>query len=190
MAGQGKYTNFAPVQDDLTTGGNTPPSLGRANYTMLNVLFGTRPDAIPLTNDPASLKPVMDRANALLTPAKADADPVWFPKGVYLNFLNPDPALQAPDVPNIDVSKIGLGGPGTPYSPNRASPDITGAGSVEPILAHVDAIDDVKPTLVLAADNGTADPSVTSFNMFNGSQRQLPSTLIPGFRPGRTLPER
>ena len=188
MAGQGKYTNFAPVQKDLSTGGNTPPSLGKANYTLLNTLFGTRPDAIPLTNAPAALKPVMDRANALLTPAKADADPVWFPKGVYLNFENPDPSMQAPDIANIDVSKIGLGGPSTPFSPNLSSPDTTGGGSTEPVSAVVLGVSDIKPTLVLGGDNGTADPAVTSLNMFNGSQ--LPSTLIPGFRPGRTLPER
>ncbi len=188
MAGQGKYTNFAPVQKDLSTGGNTPPSLGKSNLTLLNTLFGTRPDAIPLTNDPAALKPVMDTANKYLTPAKADADPVWFPKGVYLNFENPDPTMQAPDIPNIDVSKIGAGGPSTPYSPNLSSPDTSGGGSTDPVPAVVLKTGDIKPTLVLGSDNGTADPSVTALNMFNGSQ--LPSTLTPGFRPGRTLPER
>ncbi len=188
MAGQGKYTNFAPVQKDLSKGGNTPPSLGKADYTLLNTLFGTRPDAIPLTNAPAALKPVMDRANALLTPAKADADPVWFPKGVYLNFENPDPSMSAPDIANIDVSKLGIGGPSTPFSPNLSSPDTTGGGSTEPVPAVVLGINDIKPTLVLGGDNGTADPAVTPLNMFNGST--LPSTLTPGFRPGRTLPER
>ena len=188
MAGQGKYTNFAPMQNDLSTGGNTPPSLGKANYTLLNTLFGTRPDVIPLTNTPSAVKPVLDRANALLTPAKADADPTWFPKGVYLNFQNPDPTMQAPDIPNIDVSKLGLGGPSTPYTPNLSSPDTSGAGSTEPVPAVLLTIGDIDPTVVLGSDNGTADPAVTSLNMFNGSQ--LPSTLIPGFRPGRTLPER
>jgi hypothetical protein len=188
MAGQGKYTNYAPVQKDLSSGGNTPPQLGKANYTLLNTLFGTRPDVIPLTNDPVALKPILDRANLLLTPIQAEADPVWFPKGVYLNFQNPDPALQAPDIPNIDVSKIGAGGPSTPYSPNLSSPDTTGAGSTEPVVATLLNINDIDPSLVLGADNGTAVPAVTSMNMFNGSQ--LPSSLTPGFRPGRTLPER
>jgi hypothetical protein len=188
MAGQGKYTNFAPVQKDISTGGNTPPALGRADYTLLNVLFGTRPDAIPLTNAPSALKPVMDRANALLTPAKADADPVWFPKGVYLNFQNPDPTMQAPDIPNINVSTLGIGGPSTPYTPNLSSPDVSGAGSIEPIPAVIMSIADIDKNVVLGADNGTAVPAVTALNMFNGSQ--LPSSLTPGFRPGRTLPER
>lgn len=188
MAGQAKYTNYAPVQKDLSTGGNTSPSLGKANYTLLNTLFGTRPDVIPLTNDPAALQPLMVRANQLLTPAKADADPVWFPKGVYLNFQNPDPSMSAPDIPNIDVSALGVGGPSTPYSPNLTSTDTSGAGSTDPVQAHVFEINELKPTLVLEADNGTAVPAKTSLTMFNGSQ--MPSNLIPGFRPGRTLPER
>jgi hypothetical protein len=188
MAGQGKYTNFAPVQKDLSTGGSTPPSLGKADYTLLNTLFGTRPDVIPLTNTKAALDPVMARANKLLTPIQVDADPVWFPKGVYLNFENPDPSMQAPDIANIDVSKMGLGGPSTPYTPNLSSPDTSGAGSTEPVPAVVLTITDIDPKVVLGSDNGTANPSVTALNMFNGSQ--LPSTLTPGFRPGRTLPER
>lgn len=188
MAGQAKYTNYAPVQKDLTSGGATPPQLGRADYTLLNLLFGTRPDVTPLTNDPAALKPIMDRANALLNPAKADADPVWFPKGVYLNYLNPDPAFSAPDVLNIDVAPLGPGGPSTPYTPNLTSTDTSGAGSIEPVPALVLKPSDIDANVVLGADNGTADPSVTSLNMFQGNQ--LPATLLPGFRPGRTLPEK
>jgi hypothetical protein len=188
VAGQAKYTNYAPIQKDLTSGGNTPPSMGKANYSLLHTLFGTRPDTIPLTNSPSDLKPIMDRANALLNPAKADADPVWFPKGVYLNFLNPDPAFSAPDVPNIDVSKAGPGGPSTPYTPNLTSTDTTGAGKADPVPALVLGVNDINPTLVLGSDNGTAVPSTTSLNMFQGNQ--LPAALIPGFRPGRTLPER
>lgn len=188
MAGQAKYTNYAPVQKDLTSGGSTPPHLGKANYTLLNTLFGTRPDVIPLTNDPAALQPIMVRANTLLNPAKADADPVWFPKGVYLNFLNPDPTMQAPDVPNIDVTTLGPGGPANPYFPNLTSTDTTGAGNTDPVTALPLGVNDVDPTLVLGSDNGTAVPSTTSLNMFQGNQ--LPASLLPGFRPGRTLPER
>lgn len=190
MAGQAKYTNYAPVQKDITSGGSTPPDMGKANYGLLNMLYGTRPDVVPLTNDPAALKPIMDRANALLNPAKADADPVWFPKGVYLNFLNPDPSMSAPDVPNIDVSTLGPGGPATPYHPNLTSTDTSGAGNTDPVPALVMGINDSdgNANLVLGADNGTAVPSTTSLNMFQGNQ--LPASLIPGFRPGRTLPER
>lgn len=188
MAGQAKYTNYAPVQHDLSSGGNSPPTLGKANYTLLNTLFGTRPDVIPLTNDPAALKPLLDLANRVLSPRKADADPVWFPKGVYLDFQNPDPAFTSPDVPNIDVSKLGLGGPSTPYTPALDSPDTSGAGRTDPIQATILKTTDVKPNLVLGSDNDTADPSTTSLGMFNGNQ--LPSSLLPGFRLGRTLPER
>ena len=189
MAGQGKYTNYAPVQKDLSSGGSTPPSLGKANYTLLNTLFGTRPDIIPLDNSPASLKPIMDRANAKLNPPQQEVDPVWFPKGVYLNFLNPDPAYSAPDVPNIDVSKVGAGGPSTPYTPNLTSTDTTGAGNTDPVPALVMGVNDIDPNLVLGTDNGTAVPSTTSLNMFQGNQLGT-SSLLPGFRPGRTLPER
>ncbi len=188
MAGQAKYTNYAPVQKDVTSGGSTPPTMGKADYTLLNMLFGTRPDVIPLDNGPAALKPIMDRANALLAPVKADADPVWFPKGVYLNFLNPDPSYSAPDVPNIDVSKIGLGGPSTPYTPNLTSTDTTGGGNTNPVQALVLGINDIVPNLVLGADNGTAVPSTTSLNMYLGNKLGE-SSLLPGFRPGRTLPE-
>jgi hypothetical protein len=130
----------------------------------------------------------MTRANTLLNPAKADADPVWFPKGVYLNFLNPDPTMQAPDVPNIDVSNLGPGGPANPYTPNLSSTDTSGAGNTDPVPAVLLDVNDVDPTLVLGSDNGTAVPSVTSLNMFQGNQ--LPASLLPGYRPGRTLPER
>lgn len=188
MAGQGKYTNYAPVQNDLSSGGSSPPQLGKANYTLLQTLFGTRPDVIPLANDPTSLKPLMDRANALLNPAQQKADPVIFPKGVWLNFQNPDPSLSAPDIPNMDVSKLGLGGPSSPFSPNLTSTDTSGAGSTEPVDAVILAAKDIKPNLVVGSDNGTASPATTSLNMFQGNQ--LPASLVPGFRPGRTLPER
>lgn len=161
--------------------------MGKADYTLLNRLFGTRPDVIPLTNEPASLAPIMATANALLTPKKADADPVWFPKGVYLNFQNPDAAYGAPDIPNIDVASLGPGGPSTPYSPNLSSTDTSGAGSTEPVPAVVLGVNEIKPNLALGSDNGTAVPAITSLTMFDGSQ--LPSSLVPGFRPGRTLPE-
>lgn len=189
MAGQAKYTNYAPIQNDISTGGHTPPSFGKANYTLLNLLYGTRPDVIPLTNDPASLKPLMDNANALLTPVAQKADPAWFKGGlVYLNFLNPDPTLSAPDVPNLDVAAVGPGGPSTPYSPNLSSTDISGAGSIEPVSAVVLETTDIRPNLVVGTDNGTANPAVTSLNMYEGNR--LPSSLLPGFRPGRTLTER
>lgn len=190
MAGQAKYTNYAPVQKDITSGGSTPPTMGKANYTLLNMLFGTRPDVIPLTNSPAALKPIMDRGNALLSPIKADADPVWFPKGVYLNFLNPDPGYSAPDVPNIDVSTLGLGGPANPYFPNLTSTDTSGAGKTDPVQAVILGINDADGTqdVVLGSTNGTAVPSVTSLNMYLGNKLGE-STLLPGFRPGRTLPE-
>lgn len=187
MAGQAKYTNFAPVQKDISIGGSTPPSLGKSDYNLLKVLFGTRPDVIPLTNSPADLKPIMDTANKYLTPVQAEADPVWFPKGVYLNFLNPDSAYQAPDIPNFDVTTLGPGGPSTPYSPNLSSTDTSGAGNTDPVQAVNLSIQDIKPNLVLGSDNGTAVPSVTSQNMYTGNL--LPSSLLPGFRPGRTLPE-
>lgn len=190
MAGQAKYTNFAPVQKDISIGGNTPPSLGKSDYNLLKVLFGTRPDVIPLTNSPADLKPIMDTANRYLTPIQAEADPVWFPKGVYLNFLNPDPGYQAPNIPAIDVTagNYGLpGGPSTPYSPNLTSTDTSGAGNTDPVIGVKLGIQDIKPNLVLGSDNGTAVPSVTAQNMYAGNL--LPSSLLPGFRPGRTLPE-
>ncbi len=187
MAGQGKYTNYAPVQKDVTRGGSTPPHLGRANYTLLNTLFGTRPDVIPLTNSPEAVAPIMERANTLLSPPVADSDPVWFPKGVYLNYLNPDSAYSAPDVPNIDVSTIAIGGPSTPYTPNLSSTDTSGAGNTDPVPAVLLGLTDVDPNVALGSDNGTAVPSTTSLNMFQGNQ--LPAALLPGFRPGRTLPE-
>lgn len=190
MAGQAKYTNYAPVQKDISTGGASPPSMGKANYPLLNTLFGTRPDVIPFTNSPADLKPLMDRANLLLTPPKAEADPVWFPKGVYLNFQNPDPSLQAPDVPNINVGALGPGGPASPYFPNLTSTDTTGAGNTEPVQALVMGINEPDGTqdVVLGANNNTAVPSVTSLNMFLGNKLGE-NSLLPGFRPGRTLPE-
>lgn len=188
MAGQAKYTNYAPVQYAISSGGTTPPTLGKANYTLLNMLFGTRPDVIPLSNGPAALKPITDRGNALLSPVKADADPVWFPKGVYLNFLNPDAAYSAPDVPNIDISKMGPGGPSTPYTPNLTSTDTSGGGNTNPVVALKLGINDIVPNLVLGADNGPAVPSVTSLNMYQGNKLG-DSVLLPGFRPGRTLPE-
>jgi len=190
MAGQGKYTNYAPVQKDLTTGGSTPPTMGKANYPLLNMLYGTRPDVIPLDNSPASLKPITDRGNALLSPIKAEADPIWFPKGVYLNFLNPDPSYSAPDVPNIDMTKIGPGGPSSPYFPNLTSTDQSGAGSIEPVVAIPLGINEADGTqdVVLGSTNGTANPAVTSLNMYLGNKLGE-SSLLPGFRPGRTLPE-
>jgi hypothetical protein len=96
--------------------------------------------------------------------------------------------MSAPDIPNIDVSTLGQGGPSTPYTPNLSSTDTSGAGNTEPVPAVLLSIADIDPKVVLGADNGTADPAVTSLNMFNGNL--LPSSLTPGFRPGRTLPER
>jgi len=191
MAGQAKYTNYAPIQKDLTSGGSTPPSMGKANYTLLNTLFGTRPDAIPLTNNVSDLEPIMKRANDLLNPPVADtsADPMWWPKGVYLNFLNPAAGMSAPDIQNLDISKVGDGGPSTPYTPNLTSTDTTGAGKTDPVAAYVMTTAEIQPTLAIGADNGTANPSVTSLNMFQGNKLGT-STLLPGFRPGRTLPER
>lgn len=187
MAGQAKYTNYAPVQDDLSSGGKSDPKLGKADHTLLRSLFKTPVDVAPLSNDPTGIKPILDRANELLNPAQQKADPLLFPKGVWLNFQNPDPSLRAPDVPNIDVSKLGLGGPSTPYTPNLASPDPSGGGSVEPVDATLMSVADIKPNLALESDNGTAVPSTTSLNMFSGNQ--LPASLLPGFRPSRTLPE-
>jgi hypothetical protein len=91
-------------------------------------------------------------------------------------------------VPNINVSTLGPGGPANPYFPNLTSTDTSGAGNTDPVTALPLGVNDVDPTLVLGSDNGTAVPSTTSLNMFQGNQ--LPASLLPGFRPGRTLPER
>lgn len=189
MAGQAKYTNYAPVQSNLSTGGNSSPSLGKADYTLLGSLFGTKPDIFPKSNSAVDIKPIVDRANTLIhsTSNVATADPMWFPKGVYLNFLNPNDNMSAPDVQNLDVSNVGLGGPSTAYTPNLTSTDTTGAGSVEPVPAFLMETSDIRPTLVLGATNGTASPAKTSLTMFEGNL--LPSSLLPGYRPGRTLPE-
>lgn len=175
MAGQGKYTRYVPVDPPapLSTGGSSPPSLGTHSWSVSRLLFKM---GIDLTNPPD----IMARANKFLTPPKQDADPILFPKGVYLNFQNPDPAYSSPDVKSIDVSSMGPGGPANPWSPNQGSPDPSGGGSVAPVPAVLRAATDVQPNVQIG-QNGTVDPADTSKDMFDGSQ--LPSALTLGTHP-------
>jgi hypothetical protein len=144
----------------------------------MNQLFKTDPS---LTN-PADIHA---RANKFLTPPKQEADPILFPKGVYLNFQNPDPAFSAPNIPEGPFLPAGetIGGPGNAYAPNQSSPDPSGAGSVEPVEPFLRDPAEVNPGVQIGT-GGTTVPSVTSKEMFDGSQ--LPSALVPGMRPGRT----
>jgi len=180
MAGQGKYTRYRPVDPSapLSTGGNSPPALGASRWSLMNQLYKTDP-SLTLAAD------IHARANQFLTPAKQDADPILFPKGVYLNFQNPDPMYSAPNIPEGPFLPDGetAGGPGNAYAPNQSSPDPSGAGSVAPVEPFLRDPNDVAPGVQLGTD-GTVVPSVTSNEMFEGSQ--LPSALVPGFRPGRS----
>lgn len=180
MAGQGKYTRYRPVDPSapLSTGGNSPPALGASRYSLLNQLFKTPPTLTTAAD-------IHARANQFLTPAKQEADPILFPKGVYLNFQNPDPAYSAPNIPQgpFGPGGTGIGAPGNAFTPNTSSPDPSGAGSTSPVEPFVRTPDDVAPGIQIGTD-GTVVPSVTSKEMFDGSQ--LPSGLVPGFRPGRT----
>ena len=181
MAGQGKYTRYRPVDPSapLSTGGNSPPALGASRYSLLNQLFKT-PPTLTVAAD------ILARANQFLTPAKQEADPILFPKGVYLNFQNPDPAFSAP---NMRAFPAGFGdgaqpatpgAPGNAFSPNTSSPDPSGAGSTAPVPPFVRTPDDVSPGIQIGID-GTTVPSETSEEMFAGSQ--LPSSLVPGLHP-------
>ena len=178
MAGQGKYTRYKPIEGPLKSdGGNSPPNLGSVSYALLNTLFKT-PETLTSAAD------IHKRANRYLCPVSQDiADPEIFPKGVYLNFQNPDPELSSPDIPNGPFLPQGktIGGPSNAYVPNLASPDPSGAGSTDPIEPTPLTFEDIKPTIQIGV-NGTVIPKVTSNEMYNGNI--LPSSINLGSRPG------
>jgi len=121
------------------------------------------------------------RANQFLTPPAQAADPILFPGGIVrLDFK--DGAPNIPDGP-FSPGGTGPGAPGNAWSPNTSSPDPSGAGGTAPVEPFLRTADNVAPGIQIGTD-GTTVPSVTSKEMFAGSQ--LPSALTPGFRPGRT----
>lgn len=192
MSGSSKYTKYAPERPASHFKAGTSvssPTLGRADDARLSRLF-QKPDIIPNSNSEEDLKAtILKSANELLLPIVQETYPDWFPGGkVYMDFnvTNPDPNMSAPDLPNVDTTQGDYAKPGGPtniYTPNLKSPDPSGGGSIEPIVAPAIPVEEINPKVIPGGSPGTLSPAKESAAIFAGNK--LPSRLVPGKAPNR-----
>lgn len=152
MAGQGKYTTYAPVASDKNT--------------LLNKLFKSSDPVVQypfqdlVGKETDAISVAVSQGKALLQPVLQQGDPGHFPNGVYLDYSALNAPVQAPDTTEgVDVKWTNAGDPANSYVPDITSP---GPGKTSGLDKSTDpkiAVADLKPNYVPGGpDTGTKSP--------------------------------
>lgn len=151
MAGQGKYTTYAPVASDRNS--------------LLNRLYkgsGNNPFTDLTGKEEDARLQTVDRAKALLSPDVQQGDPGHFPAGVNMAYEGDPNGIEVPDLTKVKWDSAGDAA--NPYTPDISSP---GPGKTDPLSKDVDpkvAVSDIKGAGYVpgAPGTGTKSPDKTA----------------------------